>query len=100
VFLQECERMNTLITEISRSLHELKEGLNGSLTMSERMETLQVGFSKNVYDTLIIPLLLGLLVLWSCTCDMEKIGLAIFEESIKLDGESMWTLWTTQSVDW
>lgn len=42
VFLQECERMNTLVKEMKRSLHELHLGLVGELTMSERMETLQV----------------------------------------------------------
>jgi len=41
VFLQECERMNSLIQEMNRSLKELDLGLHGELTMSERMEQLQ-----------------------------------------------------------
>lgn len=41
VFLQECDRMNTLTNEIVRSLTELELGLSGELTMSERMEKLQ-----------------------------------------------------------
>jgi len=41
VFLQECERMDRLVTEIKRSLKELDLGLSGDLTMSERMEQLQ-----------------------------------------------------------
>jgi len=41
VFLQECERMNKLVSEMKRSLRELDLGLHGELTMTERMETLQ-----------------------------------------------------------
>ncbi|ETO26652.1 dynein beta chain, flagellar outer arm [Reticulomyxa filosa] len=41
VFLQECERMNKLVSEMNRSLRELDKGLHGELTMSERMEQLQ-----------------------------------------------------------
>ena len=41
VFLQECERMNTLLDEITRSLIELDLGFRGELTMSESMEELQ-----------------------------------------------------------
>ena len=40
VCLQECERMNTLLTEIAVSLKELKMGLDGSLNMTENMEML------------------------------------------------------------
>merc|ERR1719361_769020 len=42
VFLQECDRMRELVDEIKRSLRELDLGLNGELTMSERMEELQM----------------------------------------------------------
>jgi dynein heavy chain len=38
VFMQEMEVMNTLLTEIVRSLKELKLGFDGELTMSEAME--------------------------------------------------------------
>lgn len=41
VFLQECEAMNYLLEEINRSLVELKQGIKGVLTISERMEDLQ-----------------------------------------------------------
>jgi len=40
VFLQEIERMNTLLFEMERSLKELDLGLKGDLTMSDRMEQL------------------------------------------------------------
>ena len=42
VCLQECERMNTLLSEISVSLKELKMGLDGSLNMTDNMELLGV----------------------------------------------------------
>eukprot|EP00002_Diphylleia_rotans_P022035 TRINITY_DN430_c0_g2_i1.p1 TRINITY_DN430_c0_g2~~TRINITY_DN430_c0_g2_i1.p1 ORF type:complete len:4080 (+),score=854.57 TRINITY_DN430_c0_g2_i1:199-12438(+) len=42
VFLQECERMNILISEIRRSLNELKMGLAGLLNFTESMEALQL----------------------------------------------------------
>jgi dynein heavy chain len=41
VFLQECERMNALLFEITRSLAELDLGFRGELTMSQAMEDLQ-----------------------------------------------------------
>lgn len=41
VFLQECESMNALLSEMIRSLLELDMGFKGDLTMSEAMETLQ-----------------------------------------------------------
>lgn len=41
VFMQECERMNILTTEIKRSLNELAMGLNGELQMSSSMDALQ-----------------------------------------------------------
>lgn len=41
VFLQECEYMNYLLTEIHRSMIELESGLEGKLTISEQMENLQ-----------------------------------------------------------
>jgi len=41
VMLQECERMNVLLTEIRRSLNELKLGLEGALNISDAMELLQ-----------------------------------------------------------
>jgi hypothetical protein len=40
VMLQECDRMNILLAEISRSLSELKLGLQGALNISEAMELL------------------------------------------------------------
>ena len=46
-FLQEIERMNTLMVEIARSLHELQLGFAGELTMSEAMEALQNSLSTD-----------------------------------------------------
>jgi len=40
VFLQECEYMNVLVTEMKRSLSELHLGFKGELTMSASMESL------------------------------------------------------------
>ena len=40
VFLQECEIMNKLISEMVRSLVELNQGFAGELTMSDAMENL------------------------------------------------------------
>uniref|UniRef100_A0A672IQ98 Dynein axonemal heavy chain 11 n=1 Tax=Salarias fasciatus TaxID=181472 RepID=A0A672IQ98_SALFA len=52
VCFQECERMNTLIFEIRRSLKELDLGLKGELAMSSEMEKLQTAlFFDNVPDT-------------------------------------------------
>uniref|UniRef100_A0A3B5A740 Dynein axonemal heavy chain 11 n=1 Tax=Stegastes partitus TaxID=144197 RepID=A0A3B5A740_9TELE len=52
VCFQECERMNTLISEIRRSLKELDLGLKGELAMSSEMEKLQTAlFFDNVPDT-------------------------------------------------
>ncbi|KAE8580906.1 hypothetical protein XENTR_v10024588 [Xenopus tropicalis] len=52
VCFQECERMNTLIHEIRRSLKELDLGLKGELAISSEMEQLQSAlFFDNVPDT-------------------------------------------------
>uniref|UniRef100_A0A6I8PET2 Dynein axonemal heavy chain 11 n=2 Tax=Ornithorhynchus anatinus TaxID=9258 RepID=A0A6I8PET2_ORNAN len=48
VCFQECERMNTLIQEIRRSLEGLDLGLKGELTFSPDMEALQFALT---YDT-------------------------------------------------
>jgi dynein heavy chain len=40
VAIQECERMNTLVIELKRSLKELRSGLKGELTISPDMESL------------------------------------------------------------
>jgi dynein heavy chain len=40
IILQECERMNSLIAEIIRSLNELDLGFKGELTTSDKMEEL------------------------------------------------------------
>ena len=42
VFLQECERMNSLLFELKRSLGELDMGLKGDLSITEAMEALQM----------------------------------------------------------
>eukprot|EP00949_MAST-11_sp_MAST-11-sp1_P003677 g3677.t1 len=41
VFLQECEGINFLLSEMMRSLRELNMGFAGELTMSDNMEDLQ-----------------------------------------------------------
>ncbi|KAJ8925639.1 hypothetical protein NQ315_009484 [Exocentrus adspersus] len=41
VAFQECERMNTLTSEMKRSLHELDLGMKGELTITSDMETLE-----------------------------------------------------------
>nr|XP_046213681.1 dynein axonemal heavy chain 11 [Oncorhynchus gorbuscha] len=52
VCFQECERMNTLIYEIRRSLKELDLGLKGELAISSEMEQIQAAlFFDNVPDT-------------------------------------------------
>ncbi|KAM8851125.1 dynein beta chain, ciliary [Spinachia spinachia] len=52
VCFQECERMNTLTSEIRRSLKELDLGLKGELAISSEMEKLQSAlFFDNVPDT-------------------------------------------------
>ena len=47
ICLQECERMNILMTEIKRSLTELDAGLAGELTISEAMDTLMMALYVN-----------------------------------------------------
>jgi dynein heavy chain len=47
VSLQESERMNTLLSEIRRSLTELEMGLSGALNITEQMEALAIALSLN-----------------------------------------------------
>jgi dynein heavy chain len=47
VSLQESERMNTLLSEIRRSLTELEMGLSGALNVTEQMEALAIALSLN-----------------------------------------------------
>ena len=47
VALQECERMNTLLSEIRRSLIELDAGLKGALNITDAMEDLSNSLSLN-----------------------------------------------------
>ena len=47
VFLQECDRMNVLVQEMLRSLHELELGLKGDLTMSDVMERLSDALAQD-----------------------------------------------------
>jgi len=47
VFLQECERMNSLLFEMRRSLVELDLGLRGDLSISETMEALMGALFDN-----------------------------------------------------
>jgi len=47
VSLQECERMNTLLQEIRKSLNDLDAGLKGQLNITEAMEALSNSLSIN-----------------------------------------------------
>lgn len=47
VCLQECERMNTLLGEIRRSLEDLRLGLTGALNITDSMEGLASALSLN-----------------------------------------------------
>jgi dynein heavy chain len=47
VCLQECERMNTLLGEIKRSLEDLRLGLTGALNITDAMENLQRSLQFN-----------------------------------------------------
>lgn len=47
VALQECERMNTLMTEIKSSLHDLDQGLKGNLNITDSMEALAASLKVN-----------------------------------------------------
>jgi dynein heavy chain len=47
VALQECERMNALVSEIRRSLTELEMGLSGALNITDQMEDLIRSMSIN-----------------------------------------------------
>ena len=47
VALQECQRMNNLLSEIRRSLIELDKGMKGQLNMSQPMEDLIKAISIN-----------------------------------------------------
>jgi dynein heavy chain len=67
IVLQECERMNALISEIVRSLVELDLGFRGELTVSDKMDDLATSlFLDRVpkgWETLAWPSLRGL-ALW------------------------------------
>jgi dynein heavy chain len=47
VAMQECKRMNALLSEIRRSLVELDKGMKGQLNMSQAMEDVAKAFSIN-----------------------------------------------------
>jgi dynein heavy chain len=47
VALQECERMNALLSEIKRSLIELEMGLTGALNITDQMEQLIQALNAN-----------------------------------------------------
>ena len=48
VAIQECEKMNTLLSEIRFSLTELDQGLDGALNITDAMELLQHSLEINV----------------------------------------------------
>jgi dynein heavy chain, axonemal len=51
VCIQECERMNILLTEIRTSLNDLDAGLKGTLNITDAMETLALQLDINVVPT-------------------------------------------------
>lgn len=51
VCIQECERMNILLTEIRTSLNDLDAGLKGTLNITDAMETLAMQLDINVVPT-------------------------------------------------
>jgi dynein heavy chain, axonemal len=62
VAFQECQRLNMLVTELKRSLKELRSGLKGELTISPDMESLMTSiffdkvpesWSKRAYPSLL-----------------------------------------------
>jgi len=48
VCLQECERMNILLSEIRTSLTDLDSGLRGALNITDSMELLALQLSRNL----------------------------------------------------
>lgn len=48
VCIQECEKMNALLSEIRFSLTELDQGLDGALNITDAMEMLQKSLEINV----------------------------------------------------
>jgi len=51
VCLQECERMNILLSEIRSSLNDLDAGLRGALNITDAMETLANQLNLNIVPT-------------------------------------------------
>merc|ERR1712127_650398 len=51
VCIQECERMNILLTEIRTSLNDLDAGLKGTLNITDAMETLALQLNLNLVPT-------------------------------------------------
>ena len=47
VCLQECERMNILLSEIRKSLNDLDAGLKGQLNITDAMESLSEALNLN-----------------------------------------------------
>jgi len=51
VCIQECERMNILMSEIRTSLNDLDAGLKGTLNITDAMETLALQLNLNIVPT-------------------------------------------------
>lgn len=51
VAIQECERMNILLSEIRTSLNDLDAGLKGTLNITDAMETLAYQLNLNIVPT-------------------------------------------------
>lgn len=76
ICLQECERMNILMSEIRRSLAELEQGLNGELTISEAMDQLMMSIYINKvpesWERLAYSSLLSLMPWWKNLIERHK----------------------------
>ena len=76
ICLQECERMNIIMTEIKRSLTELDMGLAGELTISEAMDSLMMSIYVNAvpatWEKLAYFSLRPLITWWKDILDRHK----------------------------
>uniref|UniRef100_A0A8C5QHE5 Dynein axonemal heavy chain 11 n=1 Tax=Leptobrachium leishanense TaxID=445787 RepID=A0A8C5QHE5_9ANUR len=86
VCFQECERMNTLMREIRRSLKELNLGLKGELTTSPDMEALQLAL---YYDN--VP------ASWTKLAYPSTFGLALWVNDLLLRCREL-DMWTQDLV--
>lgn len=56
VLIQECTRLNSLLTEIAYTLDELQKGLNGQLNMSQGMEDMAECLEINQVQPVVVSI--------------------------------------------